>query len=144
MLGEEPGVADFVVYHPLFLLDKIGGDHGLLNPHPRIRDWMGRVAAVGHGERTELPADRALKIASAAAPSPLDDAICEGPEELERGSWVSVTPRDEPSPSAGELLALDPSEIVIRVSNDRVGKVHVHFPRAGYRIRAASTGTGDP
>ena len=138
--GQEAGVADFTVYHPLFLLDKIGRDHGLLDPHPRIRAWMERVAAVGQGSRQELETARALEIARAAEPQELGGAACEGPEDLERGSWVSVTPRDEPSPSVGKLLALDSSRIVLGVSNERVGEVHVHFPRVGYRIRAAASG----
>ena len=34
----------------------------------------------------------------------------------------------------GTLAGLDPWQIVIAVSNDTVGTVHVHFPRLGYRV----------
>ena len=38
---------------------------------------------------------------------------------------------------AGALVAADAQEIVIRHENDRVGAIHVHFPRAGYDVVAA-------
>jgi hypothetical protein len=37
----------------------------------------------------------------------------------------------------GELVALSAERLTVKVSNEQCGVVHVHFPRLGYRIRAA-------
>ena len=36
--------------------------------------------------------------------------------------------------ASGKLVACDEKRIVIRVDNDRVSHIHVHFPRIGYRL----------
>ena len=46
---------------------------------------------------------------------------------------VSATTSDRGT-SYGSLAGLDADQIVIAVTNDAVGTVHVHFPRLGYRI----------
>lgn len=137
LFGDEAGLADFVAYHPLFLLDRIGGDHGHLVEWPRIRVWMERVEAIGRGEYSELPPVDALEIALKSEPLERADAVCEGPEGLSLGEWVSITPTEEPSPSFGALVHLDDQQVSLRVTNPRVGTVHVHFPRIGYRLRRA-------
>jgi hypothetical protein len=40
-------------------------------------------------------------------------------------------------PVAGELIASNPQEIVIRRSDPMVGEVAVHFPRAGFVVAPA-------
>ena len=49
ILGERPGLADIAVYHPLWLLEQIGGPSELIDATPTIRAWMDRIAALGQG-----------------------------------------------------------------------------------------------
>jgi len=39
-------------------------------------------------------------------------------------------------PVRGLLVAADAEEVIIRHENERVGVVHIHFPRAGYEVLA--------
>jgi hypothetical protein len=41
---------------------------------------------------------------------------------------------DEVSPARGVLATIDDRRISMSVSNERVAKVHVHFPRSGYKL----------
>lgn len=137
LLGKEPGLIDFVVYHPLFLLEAIGGPSALLEPHARLRAWTRRVAAIGSGSPTPLSPEEALDRALRCEPATQETPIREA--ELRAGDAVTIVPRDDQSsPSQGTLLVLDEGEICIRHRNDRVGAVAVHFPRIGYDVRPSS------
>ena len=48
------------------------------------------------------------------------------------GEAVAVRADDANDPIRGTLVGADEREIVIRHENERVGAVHVHFPRFGY------------
>lgn len=132
LLGHAPGLADFAVYHALWFLDRL--PQPLLasfGPSPALRDWMARMAALGHGTRTALAAADALALARESVPmeveTPCVDFAC--------GTRVSVEPEERTSaPVTGEVVGCTVDEIVLRRLDPRAGLVHVHFPRAGYRI----------
>lgn len=42
--------------------------------------------------------------------------------------------RDGTDPISGFLVATDAQEVVIRREDPRVGKINVHFPRAGFDV----------
>lgn len=65
--GRMPRLADFALYQRLWWLRALDGKaaHSLAG-YPRIRDWMARIAAIGHGERSELTPQDALRIAADA------------------------------------------------------------------------------
>ncbi len=49
-----------------------------------------------------------------------------------------MTPDDVgKDPVTGELVRSNAQEIVIKRTDDQVGDVHVHFPRAGFVVSAA-------
>jgi hypothetical protein len=108
----------------------------LLAPLPRLNAWADRVAAIGHGQRSELAAADALAIAhSTASTASAEIAAGAWPKQLHEGSAVTVTPTDYGTvPVAGNLLRLTHQDIAIARSDDRAGDVVVHFPRAGYRV----------
>ena len=138
ILGERPGLADIVVYHPIWLLETVGGPSELIDAKPATRAWMRRVAALGHGSSVEMDAGAALDLAHNTEPEmvmPIESF--DAPEGMTPGSRVTVTPLGEDSSAAGRLLYLDDDRIVLRCEHDRVGETNVHFPRLGYRIRDA-------
>ncbi len=54
------------------------------------------------------------------------------------GSQVLVTPDDNAKvPVAGKLVAADATEIVIHRTTPEANDIHIHFPRAGFEIKAA-------
>ena len=107
----------------------------LLAPLARLCDWEARVSALGHGERSELDAEAALAIAREAEPSTRPRVAGDAWPRLAAGAKVQVAPDDYGrDPTRGELLVLDADEIAILRDDESLGRVAIHFPRAGYRV----------
>jgi len=102
-----------------------------------LHGWMDRIAALGHGCRHEMPPGQALDVARDATPeAPLVRADAD-PSGLRPGQHVVVRADDYGrEPVRGLLVAADAEEVIIRHENERVGVVHIHFPRAGYEVLA--------
>ena len=139
LLGDSPGLADLAPYHCLwFIAQNAGADAPPLKDLPRLRDWMARVAAIGHGEPGELDAKAALEIAKDATPETKSSTDAADPEGRRPGAMVSVVPDDTGrDPVTGELVASSAQEIAIRRNDPLVGEVMVHFPRAGFIVSTA-------
>lgn len=136
LLGDAPGLADIVVYHPLWLLETLGGPSEMIDAAPATRAWMSRLAALGHGAPVGMSASEALDIARASEPEEIaPDPAYRSPESVGLGEQISVSPLEEKSAATGTLLAINDQRIVLRANHERVGEVNVHFPRAGYRLR---------
>ncbi|PJK31601.1 glutathione S-transferase family protein [Minwuia thermotolerans] len=138
LAGDGAGLADLTLYHVLWFL-KGGGRVGraLLEPHPALGAFMERVAAIGHGEKTEMSAEDALAAAMAASPeSPAGvDGNAEG---WKAGDRVAIAPTDYArDPVQGELVTYHGGEIAVRRTDERCGEVVVHFPRVGFAIKRA-------
>lgn len=135
--GARMSLADCVLYHPLWVMDQLAGRRVPVIPDT-VRGWMDRVAATGHGSPTPLSASAALDVAAAADPAPpLAGETLDG--DPRPGETVTVTPVDygKANPSAGVLVAIDTHRLTVRHTSDRLGPIHVHFPRRGYRVRSA-------
>lgn len=97
------------------------------------------MAAIGHGQRTELDPQSALDLARAATPAPGRGVDRRDPLGLSAGQRVVVTPDDYGKvPVEGELVTLETHEVAVLRHDSRVGDVVVHFPRIGYRITAVA------
>jgi glutathione S-transferase len=136
LLGLQPSLVDFAAYHPLWFIRRLLGSTTADVPGvPALLPWADRVAAIGHGQMTELPAAAALEIARNAEPAPIS-----ADEDVEPGSWksgerISVTPDDTGrDPVSGALVALSAQEIVLARDEPALGRLHVHFPRAGFVV----------
>ncbi len=137
LLGPNLSVADLSAYHPLWFARKNGGAEAeALLPFAPLAGWMERVAAVGHGRREAMTTDDALAVARASVPEPVRGVVSDDPSGLSEGTRVAVQADDANDPIRGELVAADPTQIVIRHENPHVGVVHVHFPRFGYSVVA--------
>ena len=140
LLGDAPGWADLSCYASVWMCrGNIAGAAQLLAPFTHLQRWEQRVAAIGHGTRHGIDAHDALAIAAAAPPLPPDTAARTNPwPRLETGTSVAVSAVDYGrEPSLGILEALSDDAIVIARDDPRAGRVHVHFPRLGYRVEAA-------
>jgi glutathione S-transferase len=135
--GAHAGMGDLSVYHSLWFLQRNGRRvAAVLEPYARCARWMERVAAIGHGKRTELHAHEALRIAHDAAPEPggaVDPGNALG---VQAGDRITVTAEDTGrDPVEGALAALSVDNVTLHRHDPRVGDVAIHFPRIGYQIR---------
>lgn len=99
---------------------------------------MDRIAAVGHGKKFDMTPEQAVAVARDATPA--DPGLgANDPSGLKVGQKVTVTPDDNARvPVTGTLVGADAQEIVLAIDSAEAGKVHVHFPRAGFEALPAS------
>jgi glutathione S-transferase len=133
--GARPGLADVAAYMNIWFLEgrlaSIAA--GLLAGLERTLDWKARVRAIGHGTPTELDSKAALDIAKAATPrgDTLHDPA--DPLGLAPGAAAFVMADDYGRERmVGTLVAANRERVVIAREDPRVGRVDLHFPRAGY------------
>jgi glutathione S-transferase len=126
LLGAELGLADAACFHPLWFLRVAPEAVRLLDEFPRVREWLARIDALGHGEKVALDRAEALAIARESEPVAGD---------IENGPTVSVVPDDYGfDPVTGTLVSSRMHEIALRRVDPDLGAIVVHFPRIGFRI----------
>jgi glutathione S-transferase len=138
LVGQDATAADLAAYHLIWFARENGGPEILaLLPKGPIEAWYDRVKAIGHGTPTDMTPDEAIEVAKNTQPSDEGEWSPEGTSAgLKPGDWVSVTPDDYGNPVCGSLIAWKPEEIVIRHEDPSVGRVNLHFPRAGFHVLA--------
>src|SRR5580692_4575382 len=137
--GAAAGLADLAAYHPIwFLRQNFGSTAAPLDAFPRLLSWAERIAAIGHGSRSQMSARQALDVARDATSIASATVDPRDPIGRKPGQTVTVTPDDTGrDPVVGDLVASDAHEIVIRRSDREIGEVYVHFPRAGFVVAPA-------
>lgn len=136
LLDDEPTLADFIAYHPIWYVDANEATRTLLAPFRRLGNWRERLQAIGHGESTELTREDALRI---ARESPDGSAAFDGPLLMSGGLALGQPVRVHATdygvdPIEGTLAHLSVFEIVLRRHDERAGEVLVHCPRNGFAI----------
>jgi glutathione S-transferase len=144
LLGQVPCIADFAAYHPLwFTRVRTPVVADILQLTPAVLDWMDRMAAIGQGSMEKFDAARAIAVAAETDPMPvghglLTDSTFQDEHGIALGSQVSITAESfGPEPTEGELIAATRTHYSLSRSDERAGKLHVHFPRIGYVLKKA-------
>ncbi len=138
LFGSQPSIADFSVAHCIWYVYRGGSVAEVFAPHAHLRAWYERTKTFGHGRPEKLSSADALAVA-AAATSHASVQVQPG-QGFEAGQAVTVTPTDYGlDPVAGTLVGLNDDEVVVSRTDERAGKLHVHFPRAGFQIRQEQT-----
>jgi glutathione S-transferase len=134
VLGEQPSLADFAAYHPVwFTMFRTPSLAGLLDATPRVREWAQRMAAFGNGQETRIESSQALDIARQSQPRDLSGEAFVDHHGIARGETVSIKAVSFGlEVSVGELVAATKTRYVIRHTDERAGTVQVHFPRVGF------------
>jgi glutathione S-transferase len=70
VLGEAASLADFSLYNPMFIMQLAPPTATLLEPFRNVATWRARIAAFGHGRRTEISAEEAVAEARRSKPAP--------------------------------------------------------------------------
>jgi len=131
--GDHASVADFATYHPLWL--HVSCNRRPLKAGANVEDWYQRVSEIGHGRREEITQDKAFAAAREAEPRALPASAENVPVAV--GGLVEVAPSDYGvQPVTGILAAVTENRIILARDSAELGKVHVHFPRAGYSLVA--------
>lgn len=140
VLGDVPCITDFAMYHPLwFTRVRTSVLSDILNATPAVLDWMDRMAAIGHGSMEKFTAAEAIAVAAASAPAALHDDVFQDEHGIALGSRVLISAESFGlEPTEGELVAATRLHYTLRRTDERAGTVHVHFPRIGYSLRAAT------
>ena len=138
--GEAATLSDVAAYMNFWFLKSFApaAYAPLIKGLTRADAWTARVAAIGHGQRSEMTPADALAVAKAAEPAAYANHDADDPAGLAPGAAVTVAADDYGrDPIPGTLVALNAGRVVIAREDPAVGKLHVHFPRAGYMVSAA-------
>ena len=132
LYGDAVSLADLAVYHCVwFVRDRAKAQD--IADYAALNAWADRMKAFGHGSKTPLEGKAALEIAKAAEPASVSGGVIANSLGLKQGAMVSVTPDDTGRDATlGELVALDAQSVTVSREAPEVGRVHVHFPRAGF------------
>ncbi len=139
--GDAPAAIDAQFYHAVwFIRGRWDRGPAFLSEFARLERWEADIAALGHGTMTPMSAGEAIAVARAAEPTttpgitdPLD------PQGLAPGMAVTVSPDLDggEQPVQGVIVSAAADVITLRRSDPETGTIHVHFPRAGYRVDIA-------
>lgn len=134
--GEAPGIADFAIYHPIWLHLSCSGD--IPSSASKTYDWYERLGQFAHGDRREITQAEAFECARSASPRPLPAS--ENIDGLTQGQQVDIQPRDYGVVSvSGTLVAVTGERVILARKTDSFGELHVHFPRNGYAVTPGSS-----
>jgi len=135
--GDTPSLADIAWYMNFWFLRSALKPQmiALLEGLPQVSAWRERVAALGHGQRSDITTADAIAEALAAEPASAAHIVHDAadPMGVAPGTRVYVTADDYGrDPIEGALVAANAERIVIAREHPRVGRVNVHFPRVGF------------
>lgn len=137
LLGDQPCVADFSVYHSLwFTRHQVPVLAGILDTVPIVLEWMDRLAAIGHGNMSVLTTDQAFEITHQAQPVALNHEIHQDDHHIALGTQVTITAESFGlEATEGELIAATRTRYILRREREKTGVTHVHFPRVGFILK---------
>ncbi|MBS3996841.1 MAG: glutathione S-transferase family protein [Hydrogenophaga sp.] len=137
LLGAAPCVADFAAYHPLWFSRVVNpAMAGVLDATPDVLAWMDRMAAIGHGQMGKLDSTQAIAIAAATEPAPLPEEAFQDEHGIPLGSRVTIAAESfGQEPTEGILRAASRTHYTLERTDERAGRLHVHFPRIGFVLR---------
>lgn len=137
MLGEQPGLPDAVAYYLVwFIRGRWEPGPAFLSQFAALEAWEKRVAAIGHGQPTEMSPAEALDVAKSSTIATPEQADPLDPQGIKPGMTVGVVADLDSGeqPVTGKVRYVDRDTIALLHENERVGTVCVHFPRTGYRV----------
>jgi glutathione S-transferase len=136
MLGGQPGLPDALTYYLVwFLRDRMADGEEFLSQFKNLVDWEQRVKRIGHGapeEMSDLDAFDIAKNTTPQTPVQPDPGDVLG---LKIGEIITIEPATGGPQVAGTLHSLSANHIAAMREDDQVGKICVHFPRVGYRVK---------
>jgi glutathione S-transferase len=142
VLGQQPSVADFSIYHPLWFTRNIPALAGILDATPSVLAWMDRIKAFGHGTMDKSSAaDSIAACAGFTGVNHLFDVkheVFQDDHGIPLGSQVIIKAESFGlEETQGALTAATRTRYSLRRKDARAGSVNVHFPRIGFTLKKA-------
>lgn len=140
LFGKNPSIGDFSAYMNFWFLGGAMPDTvaELIHGMPRVAAWSKRVAAIGHGQRTNSTPAEALAIAKAADPAITVPHDPNDPSGIQPGEAAMVMADDYGrEPIAGKLIAANEDRAIIERVDPALGRIAIHTPRMGYILMRA-------
>ncbi|NJS35864.1 MAG: glutathione S-transferase family protein [Brachymonas sp.] len=142
LLGDQPSVADFAVYHPLWFTRKIVPPvASVLDATPAVLAWMDAIAAFEQGEPSKSNATESIAACASNTPASSLFGIentFQDAHGIPLGSDVTIAAESFGlESSAGQLVAATRTRYTLRRVDTRAGEVFVHFPRIGFILKKA-------
>lgn len=134
LTGDRAGLVDANGYYNLwFIRSAFPPTASLIEAIPHVNDWLERVKAIRHGERSAVSREDALDIARTT--EPIAAKVAPRDAELE-GKRVTVAADDYGRDAVNGLL-VGSSEHHVSISREdpQAGQVVVHFPRIGFSVQ---------
>jgi len=137
LTGDAVAAFDAQIYYVIwFIRGRWDKGAGFLSEFAHLEAWEKRVLEIGHG--TSHPMDGKTAIDIAAASTPIEFKLFDphDPQGLKPGMKVVVAPDVDggEQPVEGSVVASNAHRIAIHRHEPDVGDLHVHFPRAGYKV----------
>lgn len=139
LLGDAPAAIDAQFYCCVwFLRGRWAGGPEFFSEFPELERWETNVNKIGHGEMSAMSAEDAIARAAACEPLAGESVDAREPQGFAVGQNVVVSPDVDggEQPVSGTVVFADAATITVRREEPDVGAIHVHFPRAGYKIEA--------
>ncbi|WP_417667548.1 glutathione S-transferase family protein [Roseibium sp.] len=137
LTGGLAAAIDAQFYHVVwFIRGRWDGGAAMLSEFPQLERWEKTVREIGHGSMSEMTPEDAIARARDCAPIPCDTEILNDPQGLQVGMAVVVSPDVDggEQPVEGTIAAASFDTITLHRTDPECGDIHVHFPRAGYRV----------
>jgi glutathione S-transferase len=137
LLGGHPAAIDAQLYHLVWML-RGRWDKGpaFLSEFSDLVRWEENVREIGHGTVVKMSPEDAIIKAKDHEPTtaPFTDDL--DPQGLKPGMRVVVSPDLDggEQPVEGKVVVADHDRIALHRFDADVGRLCVHFPRAGYRV----------
>ena len=134
LTGDRAGLVDANGYYNLwFIRSAFPPSASLFENIPHVPEWLERVKAIGHGERSAMSREDALNIARTSAP--MAATVASRDAELE-GKPVTVAADDYGRDAVkGVLVGSSEHHVSISREDPQAGKVAVHFTRIGFSVQ---------
>jgi glutathione S-transferase len=135
LLGEAPSIADFSVYHSVWIVSRVSPER--IERFAHVREWMTRIGAFPDPKVTQISAADALKVCRESTNTWEASEPYADPMGFTQGKMVTVRASDYGrEETTGTLVHASAKEIVLQRESERAGTVYVHFPRLGFEVTA--------
>lgn len=137
LFGNEPAAIDAQIYHVVwFLRGRCTQGPILLSEFSELERWENNVRALGHGNSSPMSPQEAIKRAGECEPIKAQGFDAQDPQGLKLGMQVEIAPDVDggEQPVTGALVAASSKIVTIHRHEEEVGNLHIHFPRAGYKV----------
>lgn len=136
LLGSAGSIADFSVYHCLWLIRRAGVLAAIVDDFPHVAAWYERMQRLVQPPQADMTSQAALVHARDESPQELEADFYIDTHGIALGEEVTITPDDTGrDPVQGVLVMAMRDELAIRRFDERVGELIVHFPRLGFEMK---------